>query len=525
MRWFPLLLLCLTATPSFSGAFTVDDLGDGADDIPDGVCATAGSVCTLRAAIQAANFVGGAQDINFSVRGTITLGSNLPAVTEAAALIDDRATCASWYNGSEPMPAVTIDGNGFTIVRIEAAGVTVRGLGFTTGSHGVAIRIEADSAVVQCNVIDGAEKGIELVDADDCLIGGPTDGDGNVVENCDSNAIIQTHPSGSGASGNTYQGNEVLTSTTGIEVYNSVADILIDHNRSSGHTGGNGVNVTDSPGGALVTNNYLGVNRAGDTDEGNSIAGLHCSNSAGVTFDSNLTSGNGLGVRISGCTGTIVSNNTISLASDGVTDLCNDTNIDDDSSSTFLDNIEGCTPTPTPTAAPPACCAIEASESPDPELPGYQVDFGGGSFGLTCFDTTAPGVPALTSQADCNTALGGFGLPSVAVSFLSGFTCTLNPSPPAGDPLGGVLSGECLVPPPTATSAPTNTPTVTPAPPCIGDCDRNGEVAISELVLAVDIALGRQELSGCQGLDQDSSGSIGIDELVRAVRSAVRGCS
>ena len=58
--------------------FTVNDLGDTGDATPDGVCDDGSGKCTLRAAIQEANSVAGADPIDFSVTGTIQLGGVLP---------------------------------------------------------------------------------------------------------------------------------------------------------------------------------------------------------------------------------------------------------------------------------------------------------------------------------------------------------------------------------------------------------------------------------------------------------------
>jgi CSLREA domain-containing protein len=65
-------------------------------DTDDGSCDLLGQGignqdCTLREAIDAANFFAGANTITFSVNGTITLGSTLPAITDAAGLTMDGA--------------------------------------------------------------------------------------------------------------------------------------------------------------------------------------------------------------------------------------------------------------------------------------------------------------------------------------------------------------------------------------------------------------------------------------------------
>lgn len=80
-------------------------------------------------------------------------------------------------------------------------------------------------------------------------------------------------------------------------------------------------------------------------------------------------------------------------------------------------------------------------------------------------------------------------------------------------------------PTPTGRDLPTPTPTTPPSGgPCPGDCDRDGAVGIAELVLAVNIALDRAEVTACAAVDTDGSGSVTIAELIAAVRSALAGC-
>jgi hypothetical protein len=59
---------------------------------------------------------------------------------------------------------------------------------------------------------------------------------------------------------------------------------------------------------------------------------------------------------------------------------------------------------------------------------------------------------------------------------------------------------------------------------CTGDCDGDGAVNINELIVAVNVALGRQPLERCVAADADSSGAISISELITSVRSAIGGC-
>lgn len=62
------------------------------------------------------------------------------------------------------------------------------------------------------------------------------------------------------------------------------------------------------------------------------------------------------------------------------------------------------------------------------------------------------------------------------------------------------------------------------APPCAGDCTRDRQVTVDELVRIVGTALGEQPLGECPAADGDEDGRLAIDEIVRAVAAASRGC-
>jgi hypothetical protein len=59
---------------------------------------------------------------------------------------------------------------------------------------------------------------------------------------------------------------------------------------------------------------------------------------------------------------------------------------------------------------------------------------------------------------------------------------------------------------------------------CIGDCNGDGVVTISELIVAVNIALGDKPISACPAIDANGSGEVTIEELILAIRNAQRGC-
>lgn len=85
--------------------------------------------------------------------------------------------------------------------------------------------------------------------------------------------------------------------------------------------------------------------------------------------------------------------------------------------------------------------------------------------------------------------------------------------------------------PPTATATPNATPTHTPVSvgtvepgSCTGDCNGDGVVAVNELVLAVNIALGTATVEECAAADADGDGEVTVNELVTAVNLALAGC-
>jgi hypothetical protein len=60
--------------------------------------------------------------------------------------------------------------------------------------------------------------------------------------------------------------------------------------------------------------------------------------------------------------------------------------------------------------------------------------------------------------------------------------------------------------------------------PCAGDCGRDGEVTIDELLTLVNIALGTTAVSECLAGDGNQDGAITVDEILTAVNRALNGC-
>ncbi len=66
--------------------------------------------------------------------------------------------------------------------------------------------------------------------------------------------------------------------------------------------------------------------------------------------------------------------------------------------------------------------------------------------------------------------------------------------------------------------------TATAQEPCPCDCDGNGSVGVSELVRAVNIALGQADITTCMAADSSGDGEVAVNELIRGVNAALDGC-
>jgi len=72
---------------------------------------------------------------------------------------------------------------------------------------------------------------------------------------------------------------------------------------------------------------------------------------------------------------------------------------------------------------------------------------------------------------------------------------------------------------------PSPTPTATPEPvTCVGDCNGDGAVTISEIVTGVDIGLSLAPITACPAFDRNGDESITVDELVAGVQSGLSSC-
>jgi hypothetical protein len=198
--WLAVLVAAALAPATAHGAtFSVNQTSDQADvSVGNGACdwdaGTSGNQCTLRAAIEEANFGGSNDTINFSssvftgnvATSTITLGSVLPAIS-AEVTINGR-NCAS-SGTAKPCVGVARAGGGDVLVTNPAVGgVDIRGLAVTGATAG--IFLQGDAATVK-----GSWFGIKLdgsadpnnfgliVRRNSAVIGGTSGADRNVFGN------------------------------------------------------------------------------------------------------------------------------------------------------------------------------------------------------------------------------------------------------------------------------------------------------------------------------------------------------
>ncbi len=201
------------APPASSKAmntFVVTITGDQPDGNPgDGLCEVdvAGRPCTLRAAIEEANQLGGGpHQIQFSIPGTgphvIQPDSPLPAIAVPVAIdgsTQELARCPSLGNAATLR--IVLDGrtagasNGLTFVA-GSNGSTVRGL-VIRGWNGSGIKLESNNNLIACNHI-----GVDVdgnTDAGNSLQGVHVTGANNQIGGSD--ASQRNVISGNGASG------------------------------------------------------------------------------------------------------------------------------------------------------------------------------------------------------------------------------------------------------------------------------------------------------------------------------------
>lgn len=272
-----------------STTLIVTSIADTPDAVPgNGVCDDGTGACTLRAAVQEANALPGADTISFALgAGTprIALGSALPDLTDP----------------------VSILGNTGGATRIELHG------GLAGFASGLVLQSGSAGSLVRSLVINGfAWNGITIASAnntvEDCWIGPDAAGSGSVNGNNLAGILLVF----STATGNLIGGASAETRN------------VISRNASVG------VSIESGASGNRVRGNYIGLNPGGNLPASNGGNGVQVLNgSQNNRIDGNVLSANGTnGILLdgTGTTGTLIEANLIGLYASGLSGIGNTQN-------------------------------------------------------------------------------------------------------------------------------------------------------------------------------------------------------
>jgi hypothetical protein len=317
---------------------------------------------SLRRAIVDANAHPGADTINFTVAGTITLTSGaLPAITGP---VNVNGTTAP---GFASQPVVVIDCNGYGGVQFGAgsvgsalrslaidnaagAGVTLNGGGFTT-IVGDYIGVGLDGSTAAPNTGDGLQLNASVFNTITSNVIGGNGGNG-IDLNLSSYNTIQVNSIGTNAAGTAAIGN----GQNGILVTNFSAMNTIGGTATGGNDPTNGVYVRPPQGNLISGNiangvlingnavlnqlegNFIGTDTTGDAALGNLLDGVaidHANQNAltGCALGTNpfiyynVISGNqGNGLRVTNSNDTTIQGNFFGLGADNQTPVGNQLN-------------------------------------------------------------------------------------------------------------------------------------------------------------------------------------------------------
>lgn len=452
--WVTLAIVTVTAiagvglppSPARGLTLTVNSTADGVDANPgDGVCATAGGQCTLRAAIQEANAVSGPDTINLPA-GTFTL-SIAGTGEDAAATGDLDITGPLTISGTGAGRTIINGGNIDRVFHlIGAVPVTISGVTITNGN----------AAGGAGGAIHNALGTLTLTDA---VISSNTAGTGGGINNAVGATLTLTDVTISSNSANsgggiantgtatlarvTLNGNTALS---GGGIYNPLGTVTLTNVTISGNTADSGGGI-DNAGTATLTNTTVASNAAGGTGGGIRNAG-----GGSVTLKRSIVATSTGGGN---CSGPITSNG-YNLSSDGT---CGFTGTGD------LNNVN---PLLGPLAANGGATFTHALLTGSPaidvdntgECPATDQRSVARPQGTACdagaYEYQAPATPTPTPTPT-----------STATATLTPTrTATPTPSPtPTRTPTPTTTPTPTPSPTPTRTPTPTATPTRTPTPP------------------------------------------------------------
>ena len=319
-----------------AAVFTVNSTNDANDGTCDG------THCSLREAINAANFLAGADTITFAGLGaglhTISPSSNLPTITQT--IILDGTT--------HPDGRIEIDGTSVStgLTLSNAPNSLVRGVVINRASS-VGLEFQGASG---SSVVEGSYFGLDypgaaisaignyalLVQSSSITVGGAATAARNTLSGTGSIALYLN-----GVSGAVVLGNYIGTDATGaLDRFNGSYGVLAQSCTSpliGGSSAGEGNLISGAAvglylqfgAGAVAQGNLLGTNAPG-TAAIPSSNGLFAQNTTSALVGGtaagtgNLISGNpSYGVRVQSASGTVIQGNRIGTQPDGVTALPN----------------------------------------------------------------------------------------------------------------------------------------------------------------------------------------------------------
>lgn len=352
------LPLALTAQLKFTVVSTADtepyDNPDTelVDESADGTCADASGMCTLRAAIEEAANMGQSVEVTFSATGTITLTIGALDLPDGSKIvgsgrtvtIDGRGVGAALTIGNNsiirgvifqglvaiagdnneigdladdlrnefrdsPYGALAIEGNGNRIVGNVIVKSGLQGIGVAGNENIITGNLIGTDAAGAAGL--GMQFGINILSGTGNRIGGTTAAERNVISGnslagigiggeADATQVygnyIGVDPTGTTTRGNMY-GIEI-TGMEGVVTRQFIGDgSLAGGNVISGNSNA-GIYITQD-GAADIRRNLIGVTSSASMAAGNTIAGiLIVGNTTGTVVDSNVISGNGIGIKI-----------------------------------------------------------------------------------------------------------------------------------------------------------------------------------------------------------------------------------
>ncbi|HNG33922.1 MAG TPA: choice-of-anchor Q domain-containing protein, partial [Blastocatellia bacterium] len=306
-------------------SFTVNNLSDVSDsNAGDGVCATSGGVCTLRAAIEEANALASScspLSINFSVTGTITLANGQLLITHPSLTVNGPGASQLTVTGNnasrvfEVNIASTTTINGLTITGGNGIGATDSGSGGGVYSKG---KLTLTGCVVTGNTTTGPtihegggvfNAGNQLMTLTNCTISNNTANFGGagvisfgnlVMTGCTVANNTNTYTSDSGRGG----GVETYATTT-------ITNSTISGNHIDNGTGDNAGGVWNCCGPLTIINSTITGNSAAGNSGAPSAGGLLQDSCCGgsVTVLNSIIAGNtGTGGAVADVSGAFVSN-------------------------------------------------------------------------------------------------------------------------------------------------------------------------------------------------------------------------